>query len=344
MDAGAEAARRSGGALRGAAEGAGELRWKPRFSGARRDRSAPRGTGAAPIRTVIGQPPLIRERIHPAPPPVPLREAVSPAARVGGGRRCCSTRRRRRPRLADQADPRPDAVEPAAAHLHRLGPRRDVPAQGHRIVPVVVPDGRRRAARGDGSPQRALPPHPRPVGGLLRAANDRPADVANQQRRRPGAAGGLGDGRRPRARVARARLLHGADALLRRVADDLLPDQRADHRLSAGAARPARPAHDASQPGGARKLSHISAEAFTGHRIVKAFGTEAAEAAKFVARGDTSVPHQHEGDGGACRPAAADGAARRLRDGRRAVVRQPGDRRGRADASASSCRSSPRCS
>ena len=33
------------------------------------------------------------------------------------------------------------------------------------------------------------------------------------------------------------------------------------------------------------QLSHISAEAFTGHRIVKAFGTEAAEAAKFARAG-----------------------------------------------------------
>jgi subfamily B ATP-binding cassette protein MsbA len=33
-------------------------------------------------------------------------------------------------------------------------------------------------------------------------------------------------------------------------------------------------------------LSHISAEAFTGHRIVKAFGTEAKEAAKFANAGD----------------------------------------------------------
>ena len=32
-------------------------------------------------------------------------------------------------------------------------------------------------------------------------------------------------------------------------------------------------------------LSHVSAEAFTGHRIVKAFGTEAAEAAKFARAG-----------------------------------------------------------
>ena len=66
------------------------------------------------------------------------------------------------------------------------------------------------------------------------------------------------------------------------------------------------------------QLSHISAEAFTGHRIVKAFGTEAHEAAKFSRAGYQPVPHQHEGDGGAVEPAAADGAARRHRHGRRA--------------------------
>ena len=33
------------------------------------------------------------------------------------------------------------------------------------------------------------------------------------------------------------------------------------------------------------QLSHISAEAFTGHRIVKAFGTEAHESAKFTRAG-----------------------------------------------------------
>ena len=73
------------------------------------------------------------------------------------------------------------------------------------------------------------------------------------------------------------------------------------------------------------QLSHVSAEAFTGHRIVKAFGTEAHEADEVRAGRLPPVPHQHEGDGGAVEPAAADGAARRLRHGRRALVRQPRD-------------------
>ena len=44
------------------------------------------GTGTVPIRTAIGQRPLIRERTQPAPPPVPLRDAVSRADRLGGRR------------------------------------------------------------------------------------------------------------------------------------------------------------------------------------------------------------------------------------------------------------------
>ena len=58
------------------------------------------------------------------------------------------------------------------------------------------------------------------------------------------------------------------------------------------------------------QLSHVSAEAFTGHRIVKAFGTEAARDRRSSARaGVQPVPHEHESDGGALEPAAADGAA-----------------------------------
>src|SRR2546430_2040498 len=37
-------------------------------------------------------------------------------------------------------------------------------------------------------------------------------------------------------------------------------------------------------------LSHLGTEAFTGHRIVKAFGTEAREAQKFARAGDTLAP------------------------------------------------------
>ncbi len=46
-------------------------------------------------------------------------------------------------------------------------------------------------------------------------------------------------------------------------------------------------------------LSHLSVEAFTGHRIVKAFGTEAHESDKFKRAAYGLVPDEHEGDGGA---------------------------------------------
>ena len=84
------------------------------------------------------------------------------------------------------------------------------------------------------------------------------------------------------------------------------------------------------------QLSHISAEAFTGHRIVKAFGTEAAEAAKFARAGHHLFRTNMKVTAALVEPAAADGAARRVRHGRRALVRQPRDCGRRADASASS--------
>ena len=42
-------------------------------------------------------------------------------------------------------------------------------------------------------------------------------------------------------------------------------------------------------------LSHVTAEAFTGHRIVKAFGAEEHEERRFTRRVAAAVPHQHEG-------------------------------------------------
>ena len=63
--------------------------------------------------------------------------------------------------------------------------------------------------------------------GFFAQRHHRPAAVAHQQRRRPGAAGGVGDGRRSRARVAGARRLRGAAVLLRRAARARLPHRRA---------------------------------------------------------------------------------------------------------------------
>ena len=73
-------------------------------------------------------------------------------------------------------------------------------------------------------------------------------------------------------------------------------------------------------------MSHVAAEAFAGHRIVKAFGAEGREAAKFERVSCDAVPHQPQGDARAGAAAAADGVPRRHRDRRRAVVRQPRDR------------------
>ena len=73
-------------------------------------------------------------------------------------------------------------------------------------------------------------------------------------------------------------------------------------------------------------MSHVAAEAFAGHRIVKAFGAEGREAAKFERVSWHAVPHQPEGHARAGAAAAADGVSRRHRDRRRAVVRQPRDR------------------
>ena len=108
----------------------------------------------------------------------------------------CGLRRRHRPGSRSSSSPssttccRTSGASPSIAWAIVAA----VSAEGHRLVRLVVPDGRRRPARRDGPAQRAVPPHPRPVGRVLRAGRDRPADVAHQQRRRPGAAGGVGDG------------------------------------------------------------------------------------------------------------------------------------------------------
>jgi ATP-binding cassette, subfamily B, bacterial MsbA len=53
-------------------------------------------------------------------------------------------------------------------------------------------------------------------------------------------------------------------------------------------------ADDAPQPGGARAHVARHGEAFTGHRIVKAFGAEAARGGA-VRRASRALPHEHEG-------------------------------------------------
>ena len=77
------------------------------------------------------------------------------------------------------------------------------------------------------------------------------------------------------------------------------------------------------------QISHVSAEAITGHRIVKAFGAEGREAGKFERRLTALLPDQHEGHERALCSPAAHGVHWRDRLCRGACLRQPGDR-GRA--------------
>ena len=58
-------------------------------------------------------------------------------------------------------------------------------------------------------------------------------------------------------------------------------------------------------------LSHVTAEAFTGHRIVKAFGAEAHEERALQARVAAALSHQPEGHEHGRDAAAADGVPRR---------------------------------
>ena len=147
-----------------------------------------------------------------------------------------------------------------------------------------------------------------------------------------GAARRVGDDRRPGARVARrwsffTGVLFYYDARLALVCLTgaplvVYPLVRLGQRVR----RTTRRSQEALE-----QMSHVSAEAFTGHRIVKAFGAEAREAAKFEQRVAPLLPHEHEGHERAVGAAAADGVHRRRRVRAGAVVRQPGDRGGAAD-------------
>ena len=79
------------------------------------------------------------------------------------------------------------------------------------------------------------------------------------------------------------------------------------------------------------QMSHVSAEAFTGHRIVKAFGAEEREAVEVSAGVAPLLSDEHAGDQRPVAPAAAHGTGGRSRPCAGALVRQPGDRRGTAD-------------
>ena len=176
------------------------------------------------------------------------------------------------------------------------------------------------------------------------AADDRPADVADHQRRGAGAARRLRNDGRSGARVAGARRLRGAALLLRRAAGARVPDRRAARRLSAGASRPARAPHRPAQPGGAG--ADVARERRGDHRSSHRQGVRrrGAGGREVRARLTALLPDEHEGHERAVGAAAADGVHRRRRVRRRARVRQPGDWRAGGCRPASSRRSSRRCS
>ena len=106
-------------------------------------------------------------------------------------------------------------------------------------------------ARGARRAQSAVPPHPESVGELFQSAHERPADVGHHQRRPADSGRGVGDRRRPPARGALRAGICVPDVLLRCPAGARRRHRRADRRLSAGAARPARAPHEPARAGGA---------------------------------------------------------------------------------------------
>ena len=73
-------------------------------------------------------------------------------------------------------------------------------------------------------------------------------------------------------------------------------------------------------------MSHITIEAFTGHRIVKAFGAEAHEASRFQRASERLVSNQSEGDEHGVGAAAAHGVPGRRRRGGADRLREQQDR------------------
>ena len=194
--------------------------------------------------------------------------------------------------------------------------------QGARRVRVDLPHDRHRPAGRARPPRSAVPPHPRSVGDVLQPPHHRPADVADHQRRQPGPAGGLGDDRRPAARRAVAGRLRGVsvllDARLALVAVTgaplvVYPLVRFGKRIRSTTRR--------SQEQ-LEHLSHVTAEAFTGHRIVKAFGAEGREEARFRQASQRLYRTNLKVTQRAGAAAADDGVSRRRRGRRADLVRR----------------------
>ena len=171
-----------------------------------------------------------------------------------------------RGRHPDSADLRRSPAHPAKSASHHAGDRGCLRPQGLGRVSVVLPDGRRRgsasfticATNCSGTCWGSRP---------FFSPDDRPPDVADHQRRRSAAARRVGDDRRSR-REGLSLVLFTAvlvyDARLALVCFTgapivLYPLVQFGRRVRRTAA-----AWEALE-----HMSHVSAEAFTGHRIVK---------------------------------------------------------------------------
>ena len=158
------------------------------------------------------------------------------------------------------------------------------------------------------------------------------ADVADHQRRQPGPAGRVGDGRRPAARRPVALRLRRAAVLVGLAPRARLRDRRADRRLSARPAGPARAPQHPPQPGSHRApLAHRRRSL---HRPSHRQGLRRGGAREpaLQARLRAPLPHQPEDHEHGRRAAAADGAARRAGGGWPDLVRQRRDFAGADDA------------
>ena len=144
----------------------------------------------------------IRERRRPARSPVPLRDART-AARLGVGRARHARLRGGSAGLASLIKPIFDNVLPNQRATGAHGVRRSsalylLKGIGSYVSSYLMADVGQRVVM---DLRNALYRHILgQSAGFFAQRTDRPADVAHQQRRRPGAAGGLGDGRRSGAR------------------------------------------------------------------------------------------------------------------------------------------------
>ena len=214
----------------------------------------------------------------------------------------------------------------ARTAFHLAGAGRAVFRQGRRRVFLRLPDGRRWPARRDGSARPALRSHPRTIGEFLCAQHH----AASSCRACPTTSGRCSARcRRPRVTCSGNRsrssvMRESCSGLTPRLATVCLtgapiivyPLVRLGQRIR----RTARRSQEAQEV-----MSHVGAETFSAHRIVKAFGAEEREAGPVPRRADTPVPDEHARRSRAVADAAVHGAARGRRHGGRALARQRAD-------------------